>query len=226
MANPLVTTRSSVTVYNLVNAKVDGTADATEVDILNSGPTPVNSADEIDGMFLRSRIDWTNDVTSSRPTINANAGSGSKGIANIFQVIEVPNGTVVHELMLAGPDASNQPTHSHTGAVGASASLYFGAAVYTNASKSTLKFDLDGLGRLAVASSGGAIATFPTFSASTPETRVKAVSLSSVGTPIYFPHGGYIEMQMTGGASTASVTGDGSFAGVLELIVRASKLPE
>lgn len=226
MANPLTTSRASVKVYNLVNMKTDGVADSTETGILSNGTNPVNSADEIDGMYLRARIDWSNDVTSSRPTIVANAGSGSVGVANIFQVMEIPNRTVLHELMIAGPDTSNMPTHSHTGAVGASTFLFFGVSVYTTASKSTLEVDLDGLGFLDVATSGGAIGNFPSYSAATPETRVKAVSLSSVGTPIYFPFGGYVEMQMTGGATTANVSADGSFAGVMELIIRASKLPE
>lgn len=226
MGNSLTTTRSSVKVYNLVSTAVDGTADSTEVDILSSGPVPETSANEIKGMFLRSRIDWTNAITSSRPAIVAKAGSSSVGVANIFQVIEIPDRAVLHELMLAAP-GDTAPTHGYTGNLGGSPLLYFGVAAYTNASKSTLKFDADGLGRLAVTTtSGGAMTGLPTISASYPETRMKAVTTSSVGTPIFCPYGGFVEMQFTAGSSTSALSVNGVWAGTMELIVRASKLPE
>jgi len=225
MAKELTTTRASVAVYNFVDDTVDGTASSTTTRILNDGHPPVNSADEIEGMFLRSRIDWTNDVGSAYPTVDANAGSSSVGVANIFQVMKIPDRAILHELMVAAP-TSTAPTHSLTGSLGTTTVLNFQVAAYTNASKSTLKMDADGLGTLSLTQSGGAITGLPTISTSTPETRVKAVTVTSAGTPLYCPFGGYVEMQMTGGASTQNVTADGVFAGAMELIVRASKLPE
>lgn len=214
MAKELVTTRGSVTVYDL-----------TVLGILNDGPTPVNSANEISGMFLRSRIDWTNDVTSSRPAVDAKAGASSAGVANIFQVVKIPDRTILHELMIAAP-GSTAPTHSLTGSLGSTTKLYFQVAAWSNASKSTLKFDTDGLGVLAVTQSGGAIAGFPTIVTSTPETRMKAVTVSSVGTPILCEFGGYVEMQIRGGTNTSAISVDGLIVGTMELVVRASKLPE
>lgn len=215
MTKALVTTRGSVTVYDLT---VEG--------ILPDGPTPVNSSDSVDGMFLRSRIDWSNLLGAARPTIDAGAGASSTGVANIFQVMKIPDRAVLHELMIAATSASTAPTHSHSGAVGASCFLNFQVAVYTTASKSTLKFDANGLGVLAVANSSGAISGLPTHSASTPETRMKGVTTTSAGTPIFLPYGGFLELQMTGGANTSAVSADGAFAGTMELVIRASKLPE
>lgn len=215
MAKALVTTRSSVTVYDLT---VEG--------ILPDGPNPVNSSDSVDGMFLRSRIDWSNLLGASRPTIDANAGASSTGVANIFQVMQIPDRAVLHELMIAATSASTAPTHGHTGSAGGTTLLNFQVAAYTTASKSTLKFDANGMGTLTVTNSGGAIAGFPTLSASTPETRMKGVTSSSAGTPIFCPFGGFIELQMSGGASTSAISADGAFAGTMEIVVRASKLPE
>lgn len=214
MSGELITTRGSVTVYDL-----------TVAGVLNDGPTPVNSADEISGMFLRSRIDWTNDVTSNRPAIDAKAGAGSAGVCNIFQVMKIPDGAILHELMIAAP-GSTAPTHALTGSLGATTKLYFQVSAYSNASKSTLVYDADGLGTLTVTSNGGGITGFPTVVGSTPETRMKAVTASSAGTPLYCPFGGYVEMQIRGGQSTSTISVDGVFAGTMELVVRASKLPE
>ncbi len=231
MAKALVTTRASVAIYNLVDDFIEssrsegntGVINTTEIRILKDGPTPVNSADEIYGNYLRSRINWTI-AGSGRPTADFNAGASSAAVANIFQVIKVPDRTVLHELMLAAPTAT-APTNSWTGDSGASTVLNFQAAVFSNASKSTLKFDADGLGLLSVTNSGGAVAGFPTVSASTPETRMKAVS-TSAGTPLYFPWGGYVEMQFSGGASTSALSADGVIVGSMELVIRCSKLPE
>lgn len=214
MAKELVTTRGSVTVYDL-----------TVLGILDDGPTAVNSANEISGMFLRSKIDWTNDIGSNRPAVDAKAGASSAGVANIFQVVKIPDRAILHELMIAAP-GSTAPTHSLTGSLGTTTKMYFQVAAFTNASKSTLVYDTDGLGVLAVTQSGGAIAGFPTIVASTPETRMKGVTTTSAGTPILCEFGGYVEMQIRGGVSTSGISVDGLIVGTMELIVRASKLPE
>ena len=226
MAKALQTTRTTVTVYNFVDQKTDGTAATTTKDILDGGPTPVTSSDDNRSTWLRTRIDWTNDA-SGLITVDANAGSSSSvGLANIFQVLKIPDKTVLLDAYVGAPSDSTAPTHSYTGAGGAALLLNFQVNAYTTASKSTFGADADGLGTLAVTNSGGAMAGLPTISASTPETRMKALTTSSAGTPIYCRYGGYVELQLTGGASTSGITGDGAFAGDMDIMVRCARIPD
>lgn len=226
MAKALTTTRASVTCYNLVDDDTQGGASSTKKcsDIVSDGTAQVTNIDENRQGVLKNKIDFTNVVGTGRPSIDANAGASSVGVANIFRVLKVPEKTMIERIVLTAT-GSTAPTHSHTGDSGASTVLNFQAAAFTNASKNAFKYDTDGFGTLAVTNSGGAIAGMPTISASTPETRSKVVTTSSAGTPLYFPFGGYVEMQMSGGASTNSVTADGAFAGELTISAIGHRLP-
>jgi hypothetical protein len=228
MAKALTTTRSSVTVYNLVTNEVDtgGSTNTQCADIIADGTANYTTPEELREFVIRNQIDWTNDVGSSRPTIDANAGASSVGVANIFQVLRIPDRTIVHELVLGCPTAT-VCAHTITGSTGSGCLLNFAATAYKSASHSSVVTDLDGFGTLAVTKSTGAIASLPTVSASTPWTASKKVAtLSNATQPCWFPYGGFVEMQFSAGASTSGITADGAFTGALEIQALCTHIPE
>lgn len=220
MAKELTTTRSSVTVYDLTGPPI-------KVDGKHAEP----SAHEIGDMWMYNEIDFTNEVGSSRIAIDARAGASSVGVANIFQVLKVPKRTVVHEVWLYVPDgATAGPSCNDGGAIGSGALLNFSAAAYKSASLTTIKGDvLGGFGTLAVDGTTNAVTNFPTVNASTPWTRtVKLLepTVTNAVRPVYYPYGGYVEMQFSGGASTQNITTDVYFSGKLGVMAKCSRMPE
>ena len=220
MAKALLTTRASVTAYDLTGPpiKVDGKhAEATTKE---TGDT-----------WMYNEIDFTNEVGSSRIAIDANAGASSIGVANIFKVLKVPPRTVVHEVWLYVPDgATAGPSCNDGGTIGAGALLNFSFAAYKSASLTTVKGDvLGGFGTLAAAASTNAVTYFPTVSASTPWTRVVKLlepTVTNAVRPAYYPYGGWVEMQFSGGASTQNVTADVYFSGRMGVVAKCSRMPE
>lgn len=210
MAKPIDTT--GVTTYDL-----------TDTTILTASPSVRTPIDTLQ-FVLRNRIDWTNDVGSSRPTLDAHAGASSTALANIFRVLKVPKRTVVHSISLHTETTSW--AHSHTGSVGASAVLNFQACCYKTASQTSVVRTANGFGYLAITASGGAISGLPTVSASTPWTAAQLPTVTNAAQPVFFPYGGFIELQMSGGASTQNVTGDGSFTGIGEIQAHCTSVPE
>ena len=219
MAKGLTTTRASVTVYDL-----------TDTSIRKDGSAPVATPNDMQEFFTRNEIDWTNEVGSSRVAIDANAGSSSVGVANIFKLLKIDPGTIVHELMLYVPKgATAGPSVNDGGAIGSSALLTFGAATVKSASATTTVYDVDAFGTMSVNSATNAVAKLPTVSASTPWTRVSGPSkftTSSASQPVYFPYGGYIEMQFSGGASTSAVSTDVYFSGNMGIVAKCSRMPD
>lgn len=218
MAKGLTTTRASVTVYDLTDTSIR--AQSQQVATLNN----------LGFTFIRNDIDFTNEVGSSRVAIDANAGSSSVGVANIFTVLNIPEGAIVHELFLAVPaGATAGPSVNDGGAVGANALLNFGAATVKSASGTTTKYDIDAFGTMAADASTNAVANLPTVSASTPWTRVAgyaAFTKSSATMPVYFPYGGAVEIQFSGGSNTSAVSTDVYFSGELSVVAICSKMPE
>ena len=205
------------------------TYDLTDNSVIAEGGMAVRTPDETVKFTIRNRIDWTNDVGSARPTLDAKAGtSSSTALANIFRVLKIPDRTVVEKIVL-GTDTTAW-THSQTGSVGASAFFGFQVAAYKDASKVVASMvrtaTTAGCGVLAITNSGGAVGGLPTLSASTPWTATQPLSVSTTGLPLYLPYGGSIELQAYGGASTSGVTADGSFAGVGHVMAHCSRLPE
>uniref|UniRef100_A0A6H1ZJ61 Uncharacterized protein n=1 Tax=viral metagenome TaxID=1070528 RepID=A0A6H1ZJ61_9ZZZZ len=205
------------------------TYDLTDNSIIKNGSMAVRTPDETVIFSIRNRIDWTNDVGSARPTIDANAGTaGSAGLANIFRVLKIPDRTVIERIVLASDTLSW--SHSHTGAVGASAFFGFQVMAYVAATKvvaSMVRTETTaGCGVLAITNSGGAVAGLPTVVASTPWTATQPLTVTTTGLPLYLPFGGYIDIQAFGGASTSAVTADGSFAGVGHVIAHCTRIPE
>ena len=230
MAKPLIHARASVTLYNFCDDDTDPTASTTvkrSTMLGERNDPPVQTAREDRPFTLRNQIDFTNDVPSAyNISVDYGAGASSVGVANIYRVLKIPKRTIVRELILGGPDTT-APTNSWTGDSGASTLLNFSATAYKSASKASVVTDLDGFGTEAVTNSGGAVAGLPTVSASTPWTATKVVgTTSSASQPAWFPYGGYVEMQFSGGASTSGVTADGAFAGTLEVQARCLKIPE
>ena len=220
MAKALTTTRASVTAYDLTGPPIKNDGKHGEATTIETGDT-----------WMYNEIDFTNEVGSSRIAIDANAGSSSVGVANIFKVLKVPPRTVVHEVWLYVPDgATAGPTCNDGGTVGAGAVLNFSFAAYKSASLTTIKGDvLGGFGTLAVNASTNAVTYFPTVSASTPWTRTAKLlepTVTNAVRPAYYPYGGYVEMQFSGGASTQSVTSDVYFSGRLGVMAKCSRMPE
>jgi hypothetical protein len=216
MAQPIDT--SGVTTYDL-----------TDNSIISDGGMAVRTPDETVKFTIRNRIDWTNDVGSARPTLDAGAATtNSNALANRFRLLEIPDRTVVEKIVL-GTDTTAW-THSHTGSVGASAFFGFQVMAYKDASKvaaSMVRTETTaGCGVLAITDSGGAVSGLPTISASTPWTATQPLSTSTTGLPLYMPFGGYVDVQAYGGASTSAVSADGSFAGIGHVMAHCTKLPE
>lgn len=220
MAKALTTTRSSATVYNLTDTSIRPFAQ--QVATLN----------DLGFTFIRNDIDFTNEVGSSRVAIDAKAAASSAGLANIFTVLNIPEGAIVHELFLTvpkGATASTDVSVNDGGAIGASALLNFGAATVKSASGTTTKYDIDAFGTMAANASTNAVANLPTVNASTPWTQVSGpakFTTSSATQPVYFPYGGAVEMQFSGGASTSAVTSDVYFSGQLSIVAICSKMPD
>jgi hypothetical protein len=128
------------------------------------------------------------------------------------------------------PDgATAGPSVNDGGTVGANALLNFGAATVKSASGTTTVYDIDAFGTMAVNGSTNAVANLPTVSASTPWTRVSGpakFTTTSATQPVYFPYGGYVEMQFSGGASTSAVSTDVYFSGSLGVVANCSRMPE
>lgn len=241
MAKALTSARASVKVYDLcsnVGDSVASTYESCKSIRANGCPSPTTPNENVQ-FVLRNRIDWTNEVTSSRPSVDSKAGASSVGVANIFRVLQVPKNTVVHEVkanIVADPNSDSTPNswaHSWTGSGGSTTYLCVNAYAYKKraqtqtASSTVIKAGC--FGKLAVTKSGGAVGGLPTYNASTPSTAAKTmgVSVSSCLTqPVYFRHGGFIELQMQGGASTQSITADGTFTGKCEIQARCTRLPE
>lgn len=228
MAKAFTTTRTSVIVYNFCDDETDPSAASTVKRSTMLGErtepsvgTPIENRD----FKLYNEIDFTNDVPAAyNITVDADAGASSVGVANIFRVLKIPAGTIVRELLLTAPE-STAPSNSWTGDSGASTLLNFSATAYKSASKAAVVTDLDGFGVAAVTNSGGAVAGLPTVNASTPWTRTKLVTTTtSASQPSYFPYGGYVELQFSGGASTSALTADGAFAGTLGIIADCVKM--
>jgi hypothetical protein len=216
MAKPLDT--SGVTTYDL-----------TDNSVISDGGMAVRTPDETVKFTIRNRIDWSNDVGSGRPTIDAGAGSASSvGLANIFRLLKIPDRTVIEKIVL-GTDTTAW-AHSHTGSIGSSAFFGFQVMAYVDASKvaaSMVRTETTaGCGVLAVTDSGGAVSGLPTISASTPWTATQPLTVSTTGLPLYLPFGGYIDVQAYGGASTSAVSADGSFTGIGHVMAHCTKLPE
>ena len=212
-----------------IDTAASTTYDLTDDSIITDGSMAVRTPNETVKFTIRNRIDWTNDVGSARPTLDAGAGaSSSVALANIFRVLKIPDRTVVEKIVL-GTDTTAW-THSHTGTCGASANFGFQAMAYKDASKvaaSMVRTETTaGCGVLAITTSGGAVAGLPTISASTPWTATQPLTVTTTGLPLYFPFGGYVDVQAYGGASASGVTADGSFAGIGHVMAHCTKLPE
>jgi len=204
------------------------TYDLTDDSIITDGAMAVRTPDETVKFTIRNRIDWTNDVGSARPAIDANAGSSSVGVANIFRLLKVPDRTVVEKIVL-GTDTTTW-AHTVTGSLGGSPFFGFQAMAYKDASKvaaSMVRTETTaGCGVLAITASGGAVGGLPTVNASTPWTATQPLTTTTTGLPLYFPFGGYVDMQAYAGSSTQNVTVDGIFTGIGHVMAHCTKLPE
>lgn len=205
------------------------TYDLTDTSIVSEGSQAVRTPDETVIFSVRNRIDWTTDVGSGRPTIDANAGTTSSvGLANIFRVLKIPDRTVVERITL-GADTTTW-AHTYTGAAGASTFFGFQVQTYVAATKieasMTETVATSGCGVLAVTSSGGAVAGLPTVVASTPWTGTQPLSVSTTGLPLYLPYGGYVMIQAYGGSNTSAISADGVFTGIGHVMAHCTKIPE
>lgn len=204
------------------------TYDLTDDSLHGDGSMAVRTPDETVIFTIRNRINWTNDVGSGRPTLDAGAGSGSVALANIFRVLKIPDRTVVERLTL-GTDTTAW-THSWTGTMGGSPLFGFQARAFKAATKVVASMVVttttSGCGVLAITGAGGAVGGLPTLSAATPWTATQPLTITTNGLPLYFPYGGFIEIQAYAGSSASTITGDGSFAGIGRVMAHCTKLPE
>jgi hypothetical protein len=204
------------------------TYDLTDNSIVTDGGMCVRTPDETLRFTIRNRINWTL-AGSGRPTLQAKDGaSSSVALANIFRVLRIPDRTVVEKIIL-GTDTTAW-THAHTGTCGAGAYFGFQVMAYKTADKveaSMVRTETTaGCGVLAITTSGGAVAGFPTINASTPWTATQPLDETTTGLPLYLPFGGYVDIQAYGGASASGVTADGRFSGIGHVIAHCTRLPE
>lgn len=194
MANPITTSRSSVSIYNLTD------------DSILAGAPAVRTPIETDPFVLKNTINFAN-VGSSAPTLTSQIG-------NVLQVLKIPKNVAIDRVLFSAP-TTTAPAHAWSSAASVSKSavvMNVGYTWYTTASQSSSSIvtDVDALADLAVTAGTGALAAstpWPTVSASTPWTR--AVNMSDTGAPTYphaFPYGGFMELQLSGGASMSSIS--------------------
>lgn len=214
------TTWASVTKYDLTSATVNPQAYAQA--------TP-----RMGGFTLQNRVDFD---TVTAPTL-------TKAVANVLKVIKIPPRTIVNKVSFCVPPGATTVAHKYTDASGSalaassagkSAVLNVGyinfktLAAYQASSATSQVYDVDDLADLTVTKKTGVIAAssaLPAWSASSQSTAI--VSMSDTSAPVYphiFPYGGWLALQVGGGASVSSIYGQ--LTGDLHVVMNCDYMPE
>lgn len=211
------TTWASVTKYDLTNATTNPQAMAMA--------TPRKG-----GFTLQNRINF--DAVTC-PTI-----ASSK--ANVLRVLKIPPRTVINRVSFVVPAGQTTMAHAYTGSAlgssaGKSAVLNVGyinfktLAAYQASSATSQVYDVDDLTDLSITKKTGAIkasSALPSWSASSQSKAIK--NMSDSGAPVYphyFPYGGWVAIQVSGGASSLSKI-TGALAGDCHVIANCDTMPE
>lgn len=208
MAKALVTTRTSVTVYNLADSDT------------YHDPAPQRTGTENEVFKARNVINFAQ--VSSANTMTVATASGA--LSNIIQILKIPKRTVVNNIRFGIPSGT-APSLSWSGSY-ANITFNVNLTAYTSASLSSTATAAKGGGHFNTSSSGGGITSFASVSASTPWTAtVNPAQTGSSKLPAWFPNGGYIELQLSGGASTSSHAATIA-SGTMEVMAEGTRIPE
>lgn len=211
------TTWASVTKYDLTNA--------------TTNPQAYPQATARHGGFtLQNRVNF--DAVTA-PTI-----ASSK--ANVLKVLKIPPRTIIRAVTFAVPPGQTTLAHAYTGSslgnsAGKSAVLNVGyinfktLAAYNESSATSQVYDVDDLTDLSLVKKTGAVkasSALPSWSASSQSKAIKNMSDTGAPTyPHYFPYGGWVAIQVSGGASSLSKI-SGAMAGDLHVVADCNLLPE
>ena len=179
------------------------------------------------GFTLQNRINFD---AITCPTI-------ASSLANVLRVLKIPPRTIINRVAFCVPPGQTTVAHAYTGSsLGASAGkstvlnvgyINFKTLSAYNASSATSQvYDLDDLADHAITKKTGAVAGMPAWSASNQSTAIVSQSDTSAPiAPFYFPYGGWVAIQASGGASSLSKI-SGAMSGDLHVIADCNLMPE
>lgn len=206
---------------------------------LTSTATNADAANEVTpregGHVARNRIDFGN-VTA--PTL-------TNKVMNVLKLVKIPNRTVVTDLYLIAPKGTAGCTHNCNSDVVTSATAGIGLIAYKSASHSSTSTDADGFAVTTLTKSKmhtSSVVALPGDPETSPKAAIRHIAADIAGQAngwadgggdqqngMYFPYGGYVTFQVTGGkgaSGTAASSLDGEFSGVLEVAAQGFKVPE
>jgi len=215
-------TASGATTYDLTSITVNAAA-ANEV-------TPREG-----GFVARNRINFGN-VTA--PTL-------TNKVMNVLKLLKVPERSVIDGVFLVAPKGTAGCTHNCNSKSISSGTVGVGFIAYKSASKSSTSTDADGFALATLSKSKmhtSSVLALPGDPETSPKAAIRKVSAGVAGgnqgwadgagdqqIGMYFPYGGYITLQVTGGKGASGVAAsslDGEFSGVLEVAATGWKVPE